>query len=41
MVMHVFDNSNLSQDIFAIDNWEAIICSLGHGRKHILKPGFH
>ena len=36
MVTHVFDNSNLSQDIFAIDTWRAVICSLGHGRKHML-----
>ena len=36
MVMHVFDNSNLSQEIFAIDTWGAVICSLGHGRKHVL-----
>ena len=28
MVTHVFDNSNLSQDIFAIDTWRAIIYSL-------------
>ena len=47
MVMHVFDNSNLSQEIFAIDTWGAVICFLGHGRKHILtilptiwRPGF-
>ena len=36
MVTHVFDNSNLSQEIFAIDTWGAVICSLGHGRKHML-----
>ena len=36
MVAHVFGNSNLSQEIFAIDIWRAVICSLGHGRKHIL-----
>ena len=35
MVTHVFDSSNLSQEIFAIDTW-AVICSLGHGRKHML-----
>ena len=47
MVTHVFDNSNLSQEIFAIDTWKAVICSLGHGRKHMLTilptiwtPGF-
>ena len=45
-------NSNLSQDIFAIDTWRAVICSLGHGRKLMLtilptiwrpgfKPGLH
>ena len=34
MVSHVFDNSNLSQEIFAIDAWRAVISSLGHGRKH-------
>ena len=36
MVTHVFDNSNLSQEIFAIDTWRAVICSLGHGRKQML-----
>ena len=36
MVTHVFDNSNLSQEIFAIDIWGAVICFLGHGRKHML-----
>ena len=36
MITHVFDNSNLSQEIFAIDTWRAVICSLGHGRKHML-----
>ena len=36
VVMHVFDNSNLSQEIFAIDTWRAVICSLGHGSKHML-----
>ena len=41
MVTHVFDNSNLSQGSFAIDTWGALICSLGHGRKHMLKPGLH
>ena len=30
MVMHVFDNSNLSYEIFAIDTWGAVMCSLGH-----------
>ena len=47
MVTHVFDNSNLSQEVFAIDTWGAVICSLGHGRKHMLtilaniwRPGF-
>ena len=34
--MHAFDDSNLSQEIFAIDTWRAIIYSLGHGRKHML-----
>ena len=34
-------HSNLSQGIFAIDTWRAVICFLGHGRKHMLKPGFH
>ena len=33
-----FDNSNLSQEIFGINTWGAVICSLGHGRKHMLKP---
>ena len=45
MVTHVFDNSNLSQEIFEIDTWGAVICSLGHGRKHMLptiwRPGFN
>ena len=36
MVTHVFDNSNLSKEIFAIDTCRAVICSLGHGRKHML-----
>ena len=36
MVMHVSENSNLSQEIFATDTWGAVICSLGHGRKHML-----
>ena len=35
MVMHVFDNSNLSQVIFAIDTWRAVIYALGHGRKQV------
>ena len=41
MVTHVVDNSNLSEEIFAIDTWRVIICFLGHGRKHMLRPGFH
>ena len=47
MVAHVSDNSNLSQEIFAIDTRRAVICSLGHGPKHMLtilptiwRPGF-
>ena len=47
MVTHVFDNSHLSQEIFAIDTWRVVICSLGHCRKHMLMilptiwtPGF-
>ena len=47
MVTHVSDNSNLSKEIFAIDTWRAVICSLGHGHKHTLtilpttwRPGF-
>ena len=36
IVAYVFDNSNLSQEIFAIDTWGAVICFLGHGRKHML-----
>ena len=36
MVTHVFDNSNLSQEIFAIDTCGAIIRFWGHGRKHML-----
>ena len=46
-VTHDFDNSNLFQEIFAIDTWGAVICSLGHGCKHMLailptiwRPGF-
>ena len=39
MIKHVFDNSNLSQEIFAIDTWRAVICSLGHGRQaHAYDP---
>ena len=39
MVTHVFDNSNISQEIFAIDSWRAVICSLGHDRKaHAYDP---
>ena len=41
MVTHVFDKSNLSQEIFAIDTSRAVIALLGHGRKHMLKLGFH
>ena len=26
MVTHVFDNRNLSQEIFAIDTWRDVIC---------------
>ena len=47
VVTQVFDNSNFSQEIFAIDTWEAVIGSFGHGRKHMLRilptkwrPGF-
>ena len=47
MVTHVFDNGNLSQEIFAIDTWRAVMYSFGHGRKHMLttlptiwRPGF-
>ena len=36
MVTHVFDNSSLSREIFAIDTWGAVICSLGHGQKRML-----
>ena len=36
MVTHVFGNNILSQEIFAIDTWRAVISSLGHGRKHML-----
>ena len=36
MVTHVFDNSNLSPEIFSIDTWGAVVCFLGHGRKHML-----
>ena len=47
MVAHVFDNNNLSQEIFAIDTSGTVICSMGHGCKHMLailptlwRPGF-
>ena len=36
MLMHVFDSSNLSQEIVAIDTWRAVICFSGHGRKDML-----
>ena len=36
MVTHVFDNSNLSSETFAIDTWRAVIYSLGHGSKNML-----
>ena len=36
MVTNVSDNSNLSQEIFAIYTWRAVICYLGHGRKQML-----
>ena len=36
MVTHVFGTSNLSQEMFAIDTWGAVICFLEHGRKHML-----
>ena len=36
MVTHVFDNSNLSQETYAIDTWRTVICYLGHGREHML-----
>ena len=46
-ITHVFDNINHSQEIFGIDIWGAVICSLGHDRKHMLmilptisRPGF-
>ena len=34
--MHLFDGTNLSQEIFGVDSWGAAICSLGHGRKNML-----
>ena len=47
MVTYVFDNSSISQEILAIDTSGAVMCSLGHGRKHMLtliltiwRPGF-
>ena len=47
MVTHIFDNSILSQELFAVDTWGAVKCSLGLGRKHMLtilptiwRPGF-
>ena len=36
MATHLFDNSNLSQEIFAINTWRTVMCSLRHGRKHML-----
>ena len=36
MVTHVFDDSNLSLESFAINTLRPVICSLGHGRKHML-----
>ena len=36
---YTWDNtgdSNLSQEMFAMDTLGAVICSLGHGRKHML-----
>ena len=36
MVTHAFDKNNLSQEIFAVDTRRAVICSLGHVRKHML-----
>ena len=41
MVTHVFDNSNVLQEIFAINTWRTVICSLGHGRKHMLRLQLH
>ena len=48
MVTHLFHNSNFSHEIFAIDTWGAVICSLGHGGNHVLmilpsiwRPGFN
>ena len=35
-VTHVFENSDLSEEIFAIDTWGAVVCVLGHGCKHML-----
>ena len=47
MVIHMSDNSKLSQKTFKIDTWRTVIYSLGHGRKHMLaihptiwRPGF-
>ena len=41
-VTHVFDNSSLSQEIFAIDTWRAVICSLGHSSHlHAYDPSDH
>ena len=36
MVTHVFDNGNLSQEIFAIDTRRAVMCSLGQRCKNML-----
>ena len=47
IVTHVFYNRNLLQGIFAIVTRKAVICSFGHGCKHVLtilptiwRPGF-
>ena len=47
MVTHIFNNSDLTQETFAINTYRAVIYSLGHSRKHMLpiiptiwRPGF-
>ena len=37
ILTHVFDNSNFSQELFAIDTWRAVICSFGHNASTCLR----
>ena len=38
MVTHVFDNSNLSQEIFAIDTWRAVMLFGTWSHAHAYDP---